>query len=100
MCVWRTMDSMQGRRSPLLLAAANGEEVQRAVVGGAQREVGRGDSRDEPVVERLGDAQPRVHAVPREALDRALVDRELAGVVEAQDLDVGVVRLAQLAELL
>ena len=81
------------------MRTAHGEEVERAVVGGPQREVAHRDRRHEPVVEALGQPELRVHRVPREPLDRTLVQRELARVVEPEHLDVVVVRLAQLAEL-
>src|SRR6187551_1836912 len=87
-------------RSPALASAmADGEKVQRPVeIALAEPEVGGGDRRGKAVVERLGQAQPLVHAVPAQA-DRDLVDAQLAGVEEAQHLDPLEVRLAEVAEL-
>src|SRR4051794_32273930 len=81
--------------------AQHGDEVERApeVAPGAQREVARRDRGHEAVVEAPRDAEPRVDRIPPEALDANLVDRELAGVEQAVELDVGEVRAAQVAEL-
>src|SRR3954453_6766340 len=79
--------------------AADRQEVQRAreVAVATQREVRLGDGGGEPVVEALGDPQARVDGVPREVVQREAVDGELAGVEEAEDLDVLEVRLAERA---
>src|SRR3954469_9343907 len=96
MCEWRTIarspaDSSRGM--------ADGEEVQRPVeISLGQLEVRGGDRRGEAVIEGLGQAQRLVHAVPAEP-DRELVGAQLAGVEEAEQLDPGEVRLAELAEL-
>ena len=51
-----------------------------------EHEVGGADRRREAVVERLRDPQQRMDPVPAQP-DRALVDRELAGMEEPVDLD-------------
>ena len=79
---------------------ADGEEVQRRVeVPFPESEIGGGDRRREAVVEGFGQAEPFVDAVPAE-LDRELVDAQLAGVEEAEDLDPLEVALTESAELL
>src|SRR5689334_6400966 len=80
--------------------AADGEEVQRRVeVPFLQSEVGGRDRRREAVVEGFGQAEPFVHAVPAE-LDRQLVDAQLAGVEETEQLDLVEVVRAEGPELL
>ena len=64
-----------------------------------QREVARRDRRREAVVERLGDAQPRVDGVPAGVLERQLVGAQLARVEEAEQVDGAEVALAQRAVL-
>src|SRR3712207_5639877 len=94
MCVWSTIAS-----SPRS-ATQHRQEVERAVERAlAQREVGLRDGRGEPLVERAGDAEPRVQAVPPGA-QRQVVQAELAGVEEPEQLDVREAVGAQLAELL
>src|SRR5512144_682901 len=84
--------------------AADRHEVQRGVeVGtvalGAQLEVALGDGGGEAVVEALGDPERRVDVVPAGVAQRPLVDAQLAGVVEPEQLDAGEVRAAQGPEL-
>jgi len=63
-----------------------------------QPEVGRGNRRGEAIVERLGQMQSLVGAVPAE-LDRQLVRPQLAGMEEAEQLDAQKVGVAEFAEL-
>src|SRR6478752_4206743 len=101
---WRTI-----ARSPAVSPAGapdarscmtDGDEVQRlAEARAAEAEVGGRDRRGEAVVEALGEAEALVDRVPSEP-DRDLVDAQLAGVEEAEQLDPLEVRLAELAELL
>src|SRR5215218_7892273 len=104
MCECRTIarsPALPLRLAPLIGSslAANGYEIQRRVeVPFPESEVGGGDRRREAVVEPLGQAEALVDAVPAE-LDRELVDSQLAGVVEAVELDAGEVVLAEAAEL-
>src|SRR6188472_1691548 len=93
---WRTI-----ARSPALSSGgmADGEEVQGPVeVPLPQLEIRGGDRGREAIVERLGQAQRLVDAVPTE-LDRELVGAQLASVEEAEHLDPGEVGLAEIAEL-
>src|SRR5262245_51934375 len=87
-------------RSPALCSGtADGEEIECPVeVVAAQREVAGGDRRGEAVVEGPGQPQRPVHAIPAEP-DRDLVRAQLAGVVEAEQLDSLEVVLAELPEL-
>src|ERR1700710_2738346 len=79
--------------------ATDGDEIQcRVEVPFPESEVGGGDRRREAVVEALGKAEPLVDAVPAEP-DRQLVQAQLAGVVEAVELDAREVVLAEAAEL-
>src|SRR3954454_9006131 len=98
MWLWRTI-----ARSPTPSPSgdtADGEEVEGAVEAPfAQAEVGGGDRRGEAVVEGLGQAEALVDRVPAEP-DRQLVDAQLAGVEEAEQLDRVEVRLAERPELL
>ena len=78
---------------------ADGDEVQSLVeIRAPQREVASIDARDEAVVERLGDAQGRMDAVPA-GMDRELVGTQLAGVEETENLDPAKAGLEQLAVL-
>src|ERR1044071_10186316 len=91
--------ALSPRLAPLTSSprAANGDEVQRRVeVPFLESEVGGGDRRGEAVVEGLGQAGAFVHRVPAE-LDRQLVGAQLAGVEEAEQLDLREVALAELA---
>src|SRR6185312_15537982 len=98
MCEWRTIARSPADPAPLW--PADGKEVERAVeVSVREAEVGGGDRRREAVVERLGQAEPRMHGVPAE-LQRPAVDAQLASVEEAEQLDPAEVRLAECAELL
>src|SRR5215218_5196830 len=84
--------------APPSCRATDGEEVQcRVEVPFLEPEVRGGDCRREAVIERLGQAQTLVHAVPAE-LDRQLVRTQLAGVEEAEQLDRGEVGLTERAE--
>src|SRR4051812_31253400 len=79
---------------------ADGDEVQRPLqLLPAEPEVGNGDRRGEAVVEAPGQAEALVEGVPAE-LDRDLVDAQLAGVKQAEQLDPLEVGLAERAELL
>src|SRR6266550_4937563 len=105
MCEWRTI-----ARSPTGAAwtgsgrsgTADSEEVEGPTEVGSiralEREVGRGNRGDEAVVEALGETERRVDAVPARA-DRELVEAELAGVEEAEELDALEVGLEQVAVL-
>src|SRR4029450_4359226 len=63
------------------------QEIQRPVeLARVQAEVARADRWDEAVVEGPGDPQGAVDAVPAEP-DRQLVDAQLTGVEEAEQLD-------------
>src|SRR5256885_17245028 len=77
-------------RSPAGSGMADREEVESAVevclVLAPQGEVRGRDRGHEPVVEGLRDAQRRVNPVPPHP-DRQLVQAELAGVMEAEQLD-------------
>src|SRR5262249_53185325 len=76
-------------------ASADRHTVEGAVEVVAPRpEVAGADRRDEARVERLGQVQGRVDAVPAEA-DRQLVSAEFAGVEEAEDLDAAEMRLEE-----
>src|SRR4029453_11053758 len=84
MCEWRTT-----ARSPSRSGTADREEVERPIeVGFAQREVGRRDRRHETAIERIGEAQGSMDAVPAET-ERELVRAQLAGVEQTEDRDVG-----------
>src|SRR6476619_4224225 len=88
-------------RSPALSsgAMANGDEVERAVeVALPEGEVGAVDRGREAVVEGLAQAQGLVDPIPAQ-LQRQLVGAQLAGVEEAEELDPGEMRFAELAEL-
>src|SRR5690349_5401121 len=89
-------------RSPALSSGgmADGEEVERPVeIARLQLEVRGGDRRGEAVVEGLGQPQRLMDAVPAE-LQRQLVQAQLAGVVEAEQLDPVEVPIAESPELL
>src|SRR5262245_12888368 len=93
---WRTI-----ARSPALPSGgmADGEEIQSPVeIARREPEIRGGDRGREAIVERLGQVEGLVDAVPAE-LDRDLVGAQLAGVEEAEEVDPGEVRLAELAEL-
>src|SRR5436190_13177196 len=102
MCEWRTIArSPTGRvtgpvREPS--GTADREEVQRprevGLVRPLQREVGRGDRGDEAVVEALGEPERGVDAVPAHP-EGELVEAELAGVEDAEQLDAREVGLEQ-----
>src|SRR5882757_4737581 len=95
MWLWRTI-----ARSPLLSGMTDGDEVERPVhVGvGGQLEVRGADRRNEAVVERLGDSQRWVDPAPAELVGD-LLGSQLAGVEEAEDLDLGEMRRQQLVVL-
>ena len=103
--MWRVEDDRQVAGGPpgalgARSCMADGEEVQRPLEApAAEAEVGGGDRRREAVVEALGEPEALVDRVPAEP-DRDLVDAQLAGVEEAEQLDPLEVRLAELAELL
>src|SRR6476620_118988 len=106
MCEWRTKAKSPTASSAPLPGAvglregsgmADGDEVEGLVKAGvSQGEVRRGDRGDEAVVERLGDTQRRVDAVPAKA-DRELVGAQLAGMEQADDFNPREARLDQLA---
>src|SRR4051794_9563127 len=104
MCECRTIarsPALPPRLAPLIGSslATDSDEVQcRVQVPFPESEVGGGDRRREAVVERLGQAEALVDRVPAEP-DRELVQAQLAGVVEAVELDPGEVVLAETAEL-
>src|SRR3954451_21394134 len=88
-------------RSPALSSGdmADSDEVERAVeVALPEGKVGAVDRGREAVVEGFAQAQSLVDPVPAQ-LQRQLVDAQLAGVEEAVELDLGKVRLAELAKL-
>src|SRR3954452_12367536 len=92
---WRTIARSPAVRSGI----TDRHEVQRPIeVAGPQAEVPGADRRDEAVVERLGEAERRVDAVPPE-VDGELVGPQLASVEEAEQLDRREVRLQQLSVL-
>src|SRR5215208_502341 len=101
MCEWSTM-----ARSPIGLAGSTGsgtadrQEIERPIEVSArgQPEVRGGDRRDEARVERLGDPKRRMGAIPSGA-QRQVVEAQLEGMNDAQDLDSREVRLQQLAIL-
>src|SRR6476619_1678637 len=105
MCEWRTIARSPAMSLPGALPAArscmaDGDEVQRLLEAlAAEAEVGGGDRRSEAVVEALGEPEALVDGVPAEP-DRDLVDAQLAGVEEAEQLDPLEVRLAERPELL
>src|SRR3954452_6036981 len=105
MCEWRTIARSPAVSPPGPLAAArscmaDGDEVQRlAEPLAAEAEVGGRNRRGEAVVEALGEPEALVDRVPAEP-DRDLVDAQLSGMEEAEQLDPLEVRLAELAELL
>src|SRR5262249_11823700 len=80
-------------------ALADREEVEGAVeVALAQPEVAGADSGDEAVVERLGEPQGRVQAIPAQP-DRELMSAQLAGMEEPDQLDTPEMGLEQGAVL-
>src|SRR3954468_6158409 len=76
------------------------KEVERAVEVSlrAQPEVRGGDRRNESLVERLGDPQRGVDSIPA-GPQRELVEPQLSGVEDAQDLDPREVGIEQIAVL-
>src|SRR6188472_932105 len=93
---WRTIARSPAVRSGI----TDRDEVQRPIqVAGPQTEVPGADRGDEAVVERLGQVERRVDAVPAYA-DGELVGAQLAGVEDPEELDLLEVRLEQLAVLM
>src|SRR3954447_13628833 len=95
MCECRTTARRAGS------GTAHGDEVQRPVeVPLTQREIARGDRRDEAIVEALRDSELRVDVIPAGMADCELVQAQHPRVEQAEDLDVCEVPAEQLAELL
>src|SRR3954449_3528566 len=97
---WRTIARSPTGSGCVPLGTADRQEVQRttqlAAVG--RQEVGRGDRGNEARVERFGQPQPRMSAIPARA-QRQLVRSQLARVEDAEDLHAAEVRRQQLAVL-
>src|SRR4051812_40039524 len=92
---WRTIARSPAVRSGI----TDRDEVQRPIqVAVTQAEVPGADRRDEAVVERRGDAEGRVDAVPSEA-DGELVGPQLASVEQTEQLDACEMRPQQVAVL-
>src|SRR5581483_10693170 len=99
MCEWSTI-----ARSPTgapRSGTAYRQEVQRPLQVGVRRhpEVRRRDRRDEPRVERLGQPERRMQAIPARS-QRERVRAQLPGVEDPEDLHPGEVREEQLPVLL
>src|SRR3954453_22388895 len=105
MCEWRTIarsPTGPGWTGSRRSGTADREEVEGPPEIGSiralEREVGRGDRGDEAIVEALGETERGVDAVPARA-DRELVDAELSGVEDAEELDALEMGLEQVAVL-